>query len=115
MKFLAPLDFNAHFGGIQADADQATITFDMDVSDKHQVTITASRILAVQNDNDGQTFMVIITQGGAGSFGVTWWSGILWPGGTTPTLTTTAGKTDVFSFLRVSSGVYYGWTIGQNH
>jgi hypothetical protein len=114
MKFLNTLQDDSHFGAIKVDTDAGTITFDMKVSDKHEVTIGASRILATTNDNDGQTFMVTIIQGGGGSFSVTWWSGIQWPGGVPPTLTTTAGKADVFSFIRRSSGVYYGFVVGQN-
>jgi hypothetical protein len=45
---------------------------------------------------------------------VTWWAGILWPAGAAPALTATASKTDVFVFIRISSGVYLGFIAGQN-
>jgi hypothetical protein len=57
---------------------------------------------------------LILKQDGTGSRTVTWWSGILWTAGTTPTLTTTINKYDIFMFLRISSGVYLGFTVGQN-
>jgi hypothetical protein len=45
---------------------------------------------------------------------VTWWSGIKWPGGTVPTLTATASKADIFTFIKTGAGAYYGFAAGQN-
>lgn len=97
-----------------ADTDGATITFDLSVSNKHTVTLGGNRTLAVANDFDGQVFKVELTQDATGSRTVTWWAGIRWSGGSAPTLTTTANKTDVFSFERKSSGVYFGYLVGLN-
>lgn len=113
-RFLAPVQVDSHYGIINANADAATVTINMDLSDKHQVTLGGNRTLAVNNDNDGQTFLLILQQDATGGRTVTWWAGILWPGGTVPTLTTTANKRDVFSFLRLSAGSYLGFTVGQN-
>ena len=70
--------------------------------------------LSLSNVAVGQVFMVALTQDGAGSKTVTWFSSLLWANGITPTLTTTAGKVDVFGFICVSSGNYLGFIIGQN-
>jgi hypothetical protein len=112
--FKAPAQIDSHFGVVVADADAATVTFDMDRGDKHALTLGGNRTLAVTGDNDGQVFMVILKQDATGSRVPVWWGGILWPDGTVPTLTTTAGKYDVFSFLRLSAGVYLGFTVGLN-
>lgn len=114
LRFLGRPNFLAHYGGVTADVDGATITFDMNVSDKHSVTLAGNRTLALANDQDGQTFTTVLKQDASGSRTVTWWSGVLWGGGTAPTLTTTASKTDVFTFLRMSSGNYLGFTTGLN-
>jgi hypothetical protein len=114
-RFLAPVQLDSHYGIITADGDAATVTFDLDLSDKHQVVLGGNRTLALTNDNDGQTFLVVLQQDATAGRTVTWWTGILWPGGTIPTLTTTANKRDVFSFMRLSSGVYLGWLVGANH
>lgn len=46
---------------------------------------------------------------------VTWPTTTLWPGGTSPTMTSTNGKVDIFSLLTVNSGVtWYGFVGGQN-
>jgi hypothetical protein len=109
-----PLKMNAHYGDITVDSDGATITFDMSVTDKHIVTLGGNRTLAVTNDQDGQTFMLILKQDGTGSRTVTWFANILWSNGSIPTLTTTADKIDVFSFIRLSSSSYLGFTTGLN-
>ncbi len=98
---------------IVTDTDGATITFDLQVASKHQVVLGGSRTLAVSNDVDGQTFSIIIQQDSGGNRTVTWWSGILWQGGVTPTLTTTGNKRDLFGFVRLAAGVYLG-TAGLN-
>lgn len=99
---------------INTASDAATVTFNLDLGAIHQVTITANRILALSNGAVGQRFIIRIIQGGAGSFTVTWFNTIKWPHGVAPTLTTTAGKIDVFGFVCTSSGNYDGFVIGQN-
>ncbi len=103
-------------GSVQAlttDADGSTITFDLTASNIHSVTLTANRTLALSNTAVGQPFVLRLIQDGSGSHTVTWFSTIKWPFGVVPTLTTTAGKTDVFGFLVTSAGNYDGFIIGQ--
>jgi hypothetical protein len=114
MKDLSVRETASHFGAINTVADGATVTFDCKLSDKHIVTLGGNRTLALSNDQVGQTFLVILKQDGTGSRLVTWFGGISWPGGTVPTLTTAAGKQDVFSFLKVGSGAYLGFASGLN-
>ena len=109
------LKIQTHYGDITTDADAATITFDMSATYKHQVQLGGNRTLAVSNDSVGQNMLLILQQDNAGSRTVTWWSGILWANGTTPTLTTTGNKRDVFSFLKIGSGSYLGFVVGQNY
>lgn len=114
MRFLARVNFDAHYGSVLTAADGATVSFDCSLSDKFTVTLGGNRTLAVSNDQDGQAFTVVLKQDVTGSRTVTWWSGIKWPGGTVPTLTTTGGKADVFTFIRNGAGDYYGFTAGLN-
>jgi len=100
---------------INTEADAATITFDMDQSNVHMVTLGDNRTLAVSNVDVGQKFLVRLQQDSTGSRTVTWWSNIQWAeGGTEPTLTTTADKADLFGFLSPSGGYYDGFVVGQN-
>ena len=100
---------------INTEADGATITFDMDQSNTHMVTLGDDRTLAVSNVDVGQKFLVRLQQDSTGSRTVTWWGNIQWAeGGTEPTLTTTGGKADLFGFLSPSGGYYDGFVVGQN-
>jgi hypothetical protein len=113
-QFVARVNMDSHDGAVRAATDGATVTFDCGKADKHSVTLGGNRTLALTGDTDGQVSLIILKQDATGGRTVSYWSGILWPGGTVPTLTTTAGKYDVFSFVRLSSGVYLGFTVGLN-
>jgi len=93
-------------------ADGATVTFDLSLGNTQLVTLGGSRTLAVTNDATNQRFTIIVATG-AGAFVPVWWAGIRWVGGSAPTVTATANKYDVFTFLRVGSGAYLGFVVGQ--
>jgi hypothetical protein len=114
-SFTGTARIDSHYGAITADADAATITFNLATSDKHSVTLGGNRTLAVSNVQVGQQFVILLKQDATGSRTITsWWTGISWPGGTVPTLTTAANKTDVFTFLCIAANTYLGFTVGQN-
>lgn len=96
------------------DDDGATVTFDLDVADHHQVTIAGNRIFAVSNADIGQRFIVRVVQGVGGNHTVTWFSTVRWAGGSPPTLTTAASGVDTFEFLCIQSNIYEGYILGQN-
>ena len=99
---------------INSAADGSTITFDMNESNIHMVTLGGNRILAVSNADAGQEFKLRLKQDSTGSRTVTWFDTIYWAGGSVPTLTTTANKADLFGFICTSGGAYDGYIIGQN-
>lgn len=99
---------------LKENTDGATVTFDLDVSNFHQLTLGGNRTLAVTNDEVGDKFVVRLKQDATGSRTVTWWSGISWAGGSAPTLTTTASKADLIGFVKTASGAYDGFVIAQN-
>lgn len=104
-------------GSIQAlttAADGGTVTFDLTASNVHTVTLAGNRTLAVSSVSVGQPFVLRLVQDGTGTRTVTWFSTIKWAGGSAPTLTSTASKTDVFGFICTSSGNYDGYIVGQN-
>ena len=98
---------------LTSNTDAATITFDLSNS-LHTVTLGDNRTLALSNETVGQTFVIRLVQDATGSRTVTWFSTIKWAGGSAPTLTTTANKTDVFGFICTSAGNYDGFIIGLN-
>lgn len=104
-------------GSVQAlttDSDGTTVTFDMAASNIHTVVLGGNRTLAVSNVTVGQAFVLRLTQDATGSRTVTWFSTLKWAGGSAPTLTTTANKTDSFGFICTSTGNYDAYIIGQN-
>lgn len=99
---------------LTTNTDGATITFDLDESSTHRVTLGGNRSLAISNEDHGQKFIITLIQDGTGSRTVNWFGTINWAGGSAPTLTTTAGAADVFGFINVGTFTYYGFVIGQN-
>jgi hypothetical protein len=110
MRFANKEQMDVYFGGITTDIDGPTITFDMSVTNKHQVTLGGNRTLAVANVSSGQGFLLALIQDGTGTRTVTWFSNIKWASGTTPVLSTTPGKTDLFSFINWN-GTYLGMSV----
>ena len=96
-------------------ADGASIALDMSQSTRFIITLGGTgRTLTLFNVVVGMSFSIILKQDGTGSRTVTWFSGISWPGGTVPTLTTTINKSDIFTFICTGSGAYLGMTAGLN-
>ena len=73
--------------------------------------------MSTTNEDVGQRFILRLKQGSGGSKTVGTWFGnrVMWPGGSAPTLSTTAGHVDLFGFLVTSgsAGTFYydGFTI----
>ncbi len=102
-------------GALTVATDGATVTFDLNVSHTQLVTLGGNRTLALSNGQDGDRFTLMLTQDGTGSRTVTWFANIKWAAATVPTLSTAADKTDVFTFVRISSTKYLGFhSIGHS-
>jgi hypothetical protein len=81
-------------------APSASITLNMEDGDVHRLVMTGSSTLnAPDNARPGQTLVLILIQGGTGSYTMTWNNVFRFAGGTPPTLTSTVGGTDVFAFI----------------
>lgn len=81
-------------------------------------TLTANCTLTFPTPTDGQaySFTLELTQDGTGGRTVTWPSSVKWASGSVPTLTSTAGRTDVFAFESRDGGVtWLGFVSGQNY
>ena len=110
-KYLAPdttgipqaTDSSAIFAGQYASSlktltDGATIAVNWDEGNVQQVTLGGNRTFTFSNPKNAGRYLLIIKQDGTGSRTVTWPT-VKWPGGTAPTLTTTANKYDIVSFV----------------
>ena len=96
------------------ETDGATVTFDLSAGPKQLVVLEGNRTLALSNVLTGHSFVLKLTQDGTGSRTVTWFATISWPGGVTPTLTTTASKSDVFGFIQTGSNTYDRFIVGMS-
>jgi hypothetical protein len=94
----------AQIGSITALTDGATITPDFSVNNSFSVTLGGNRTLAnPTNIVAGQSGVFIITQDGTGSRTLAYGSYFKFPGGTAPTLTTTAAAVDIIAYFVGSS------------
>ena len=78
-----------------------------------QLTLTGNATITMPAATAGKSFVIMLKQDGTGGRTVTW-STVVWPGGTAPTITSTASKQDIFSFFADGTS-WYGATIGQNY
>ena len=79
--------------------DGATVAVDFNKSQNHVVTLAGNRTLTFSNPQAGSRYLLKITQDATGSRTITWPSTVKWAGGSAPTLTATAAKTDLIEFL----------------
>lgn len=76
--------------------------------------ITTFTITNVQSSGRTSSFVLIFTADGT-TRSVSWPGSFYWPSGTAPTLTSTNGKKDVFTFFTVDGGtVWQAFISGQN-
>ena len=86
-------------GEITVLTDGATVTPDFDDSNNFSLTIGGNRTLAnPTNITAGQSGVIVITQDGTGGRTLAFSSYWKFPGGTAPTLTTTAAAVDVLAY-----------------
>jgi hypothetical protein len=103
-SLVARTDTNQSFsvsqrGAITALTDGATITPNMNTANNFSVTLGGNRTLAnPTNLTAGQSGVIVITQDGTGSRTLAYGSNFKFPGGTAPTLTTTASAVDVLAY-----------------
>jgi FtsP/CotA-like multicopper oxidase with cupredoxin domain len=77
------------------------------------ITLTANATITMPTAAVGKSFLLILRQDATGSRSVTWTT-VNWAGGTSPTITGTASKQDIYSFFSDGTS-WYGVTVGQNY
>lgn len=97
--------------------DGATITWDIAGTAKVNGVVTlgaAGRTLSIINPVQGEIYLIKIIQDGTGSRTITTWpTNTKWPGGTAPTLTTTANRYDIITFYY--DGTNFNGNFGLNY
>jgi hypothetical protein len=69
-------------------------------------TLTGNTTYTYTNAKAGATLTLAVIQGGVGSFTITWPSTVKWVGASAPTLSTVAGRRDVFRFYSDGTNLY---------
>ena len=96
----------------------STDTIDLEDGNVHNVTLTANCTFTFSNppaSGTSGTFTLFLNQDGTGSRTATWPGSVKWAGGTAPTLTTTASRTDILVFTTIDGGtIWYGAVSGQD-
>ena len=94
--------------------DSSSTTVDWNDGNVQSLTLsTSSTTLTFDNGQAGGEYKLIVKQDGTGGRALVWPSGISWPGGTAPTLTTTANGVDMVTF--VYDGTKYLGTASTNY
>lgn len=89
----------AQRGTVVGLTDGSSIATDLSLGNNFSVTLGGNRTLAnPSNTTAGQSGVIVITQDGTGSRTLAYGSNFKFPGGTAPTLTTTASAVDVLAY-----------------
>ena len=87
--------------------DAATISWDLSQNQVVKVTLGGDRTFAAPtNAVEGATYILVLIQDGTGSRTITWNSAYKFAGGTAPTLTTTANRADIITFVCIGSVLF---------
>jgi hypothetical protein len=91
----------------------ASIAWDLAANQVARLVLSTNGTMAdATNKVDGATYILLVTQG-TGSNTLDWNATYKFPGGTTPTLTTGSGKSDIFTF--VSDGTSLFGAVSKNY
>jgi len=78
------------------------------------LTLTGNCTFTFPTATAGRSFFLLLKQDGTGGRTVTWPAAVKWPGGTAPTITSTASRMDKYVFTAADSN-WYGSVSGQNY
>ncbi len=88
-------------------------TIDFSAGNVHKSTLTGTCTYTFTAPPTGSVVILKVVQG-SGPYTVTWPMTVKWPGGTAPTLTTTNGHVDIFTFYWDGTD-YFGVVSGQDY
>ncbi|MCL4405314.1 MAG: prepilin-type N-terminal cleavage/methylation domain-containing protein [Patescibacteria group bacterium] len=102
------LDVNGSlYSELYAPTYSSSMTIDWSKGNTQKIVLTGNATLTFTNGQPGGKYSLMLVQDSTGGRTITWPSNVKWSGGTAPTLTTTANKTDFVGFIFGGSN-YYG-------
>jgi len=75
----------------------------------------ASITFTFPTSTTGRSMMLVLKQDASGNRAVTWPASVKWSASSTPSLTSTASRSDVFSFTCIDGSSWIGVVVGQNY
>jgi hypothetical protein len=90
----------------QTLTDGATINWDVSTGAVATVTLGGNRTFAAPTNLKVGTYLLHVIQDGTGSRTITWNGVFKWPAAVAPTLTTTANRRDIISFVSDGTNLY---------
>ena len=90
----------------QTLTDGATINWDTSSGQIATVTLGGNRTMAAPTNLKVGTYILHVIQDGSGNRTLSWNGVFKWPAGVAPTLTTTASRRDLFSFVCDGTNLY---------
>jgi hypothetical protein len=103
--FTGTVTINANISN-QSLTDGATINWDVSLGAVATVTLGGNRTIAAPTNLKVGTYILHVIQDGVGGRTLTWNSVFKWPAGVAPTLTATANRRDLFSFVCDGTNLY---------
>ena len=99
-------------------ATSVTTAIDVSLGNVVDMTLDNNPTLTFTNPaptGTGGSFTLVLRQDASGSRTVTWPGSVRWAGATAPTLTTTASKVDIITFVTMDEGTkWYGFVAAQD-
>jgi hypothetical protein len=90
----------------QTLTDGSTINWDTSLGQVATVTLGGARTMAAPSNLKVGTYILHVVQDGSGGRTISWNSVFKWPAGIAPTLTSTANRRDLFSFVCDGTNLY---------
>jgi hypothetical protein len=106
--FTGSITFNANVASQTLSDISGTISWNTSLGTIATVTLTAAgRTMAAPTNLKVGTYVLHVIQDGTGSRTITTWNGVFkWPAAIAPTLTTTANRRDIISFVCDGTNLY---------
>ena len=103
---VSPLKLANRASLAQTLTDAATIAWNMNSGVVATVTLGANRTMGLPTNLKVGVYVLHVIQDGTGSRLLTWNAAFKWPAGLAPTLSTVAGRRDIFSFVCDGTNLY---------
>jgi hypothetical protein len=97
----------------QTLTDAASVVWDTSAGHLASVTLGGNRTLAAPTNGVAGTYILCVTQDGAGGRTLAYNAAFKWADGTAPVLSTAIGAVDVLSFVSLDGAVFYGALLGD--